>query len=143
SYPFPYTTLFRSQEIDVTPQRRRHPGVTRHAETLVRLRMDAEANLAGRVHAVDRRNVPLGEQFAPAAVGEDHHFRNQLVERRTALARRYVHPVVLDMKRVFQYRATHAGSPATRFERPGQAPQGAQLVLEGKAGARPRGEGVV
>src|SRR2546430_10569672 len=75
---FPYTTLCRSKrrpatlkrsnelplvdEIDIAPERRAHPRVAAHAQSLMRLGMNRQAYLAGRLHAVDPRHVARSEE---------------------------------------------------------------------------------
>src|SRR5918999_4120494 len=110
-------------EVDVAPQGRAHPGVGGHPQSLVRLRMDAEAHLPGGLHAVDGGDVALGQKLAPGGVGENHHLRYQLVERRAALARHDAHAVVLHVKAVVQRRGADARAAAPRLERKRRAPQ--------------------
>src|SRR5439155_19524671 len=105
--------------------------------------MHREPDLAGGLHAIDRRDVALGEEFAPARVHQDHQLGDQLVERRTALARHDAHAIVLDVKAVVDQRQPRARPATLRFQRERDAPELAQLLLVREARRGPGFERLV
>ncbi len=117
-------------EVDVAAQGRAHPGIPRDAEAFVRLRVHAHPYLAGALYPVDRGDVALGEQLAPAAVGEDHELGDQLIERRAAPARHDAHAALLDVEAVVELRGAGARLAAALFQRAREAPERLQLILE-------------
>ena len=109
----------------------------------MRLRVHREPDLAGGLHAIDRGDVALGEELAPARVDQDHQLGDELVERRTTLARHDAHAIVLDVKAVVDERQPGARPAALRFQRDADAPELAQLLLVRQACRRSGFEGVV
>ena len=75
-------------QIDIAPQRRRGPGVLRHAHAGMRRRPHAHAHLDARRHArlaaVDARHAAFGQPAAPGAVGQDHRLGHDQIQRRAA-----------------------------------------------------------
>src|SRR5262245_20326461 len=100
--------------------------------------MHAQAHLARRLHAVQAGEIALGEQLAPAAVGENHELGHGLVERRAAPARLDRDAPALDAEAVLELRRAGARLAAARLQGLGEAPERAQLLFEGEPGLLPR-----
>ena len=125
-------------EVDIAPQRRSAPRIVVDADSLVRRRGRAHAHAAQALRAVDRRDLALREPAAPGAVREDHHLRNDQVERSAAPARLDADMGVLALA-VDDERVVHAaerlGTPARllapRQQGPREPPQLRQFPCEG------------
>ena len=96
-------------QVDVAAQRRAGPGVLRHAHAGMRRRADAHAHLDARrqrrLAAVDAGHAALGQPAAPGAVGQDHRFGDDQVQRRAAHARADGHALVAHRLAVARLRA--------------------------------------
>jgi hypothetical protein len=72
----------------------------RHAQPLVRRRLQRHAHLAAGLRAIDAGHVAVCQHAAPAAVGQDHHFRHQLVDRVAAHTRHDVDMFAIDLEHI-------------------------------------------
>src|SRR5207244_6696767 len=109
--------------------RRAHPCIAAQAQALVRLGMNRQAHLAGRLHAVDGGNVALGKELAPARVHEDHELRDELVERRAAPARHDAYAIVVDEETEVERREPRTGTSALLLQCERHAPERSQLLF--------------
>ena len=76
-------------QIDIAAQRRGAPRILRHAQTFMRRRIRLHARAVhtpGLLRAIDARHPSVGQHAAPRAVGQDHQFGDDLVQRRAAFA---------------------------------------------------------
>ena len=129
-------------QIDIAAQRRGRPRVVRHTQADVRrgcrshahLALDADAGL----DAINAGRALVSQELAPGRIGEDHQFRDDLVERRAAFALADLDvtaAIPIDTEVVVAHVRGGRRFAAHFFERMGEAPEKLQRTLERKCAA--------
>ena len=105
----------------------------------MRLRRGRHTYLAAVLYTVNGRYAFFGQQTAPGAVGNDHQFGDQLVERAAAFAFADVHPtgfgvgrVAVDGKVIVVVALHRRRLAAPAFTGVGQLPERFQFGVESK-----------
>src|SRR3712207_7068612 len=77
---FPYTTLFRSEQLRAPGQRRREPPVRLHHG-------QGEVELGGGVGRIDQRQLHLAQARGPPRVGRSEEHTSELQSRQYVVCR--------------------------------------------------------